>query len=226
MNTKLNRLFQVLLSISFALIIIVSASKFTLNFRSLYYYDIDYLKIESMSNLSINEIKKNYDYVIDYLNEDKNIEFKLPSLPSSKYGVVHFKEVKNIFDLLDKLLVICIIISVISIFLIEKNILILKHVSTALFAIPLIIMGAFLINFDASFTIFHKVFFRNDYWIFDPNYDPIINILPQEFFFHAVILILSIVILVSILLRIIYFKLNKKEAVSVEVSFQNKNLQL
>lgn len=226
MNTKLNKPFQILLSISFALTIVILASKFTLNFRSLYYYDIDYLNIEAMSNLSKDEIKKNYDYVIDYLNEDKDIKFQLPSLPSSKYGVVHFEEVKTIFMLLDKMLIICIIINVIGLFLNRKSLIILKHVSTALFAIPLIIMGAFLINFDASFTIFHKVFFRNDYWIFDPNYDPIITILPEEFFFHAALLILSIIIFVSVLLRIVYIKSSKKKTALLEFAAENKNLQL
>ena len=41
------------------------------------------------------------------------------------------------------------------------------------------------VNFEGSFVLFHKTMFNNDYWIFDPNLDPVINILPEEFFFHA-----------------------------------------
>ena len=38
------------------------------------------------------------------------------------------------------------------------------------------------INFDACFEIFHKIFFDNDLWIFDPAEDLIINVLVEELF--------------------------------------------
>ena len=37
------------------------------------------------------------------------------------------------------------------------------------------------INFEKSFVIFHKLLFSNDYWVFDPEKDPIILMLPEEF---------------------------------------------
>ena len=66
------------------------------------------------------------------------------------------------------------------------------------------------VNWDAAFTMFHEIMFRNDYWIFDPDIDPVINILPEDIFFHIGILILAIVFLTSILLQVSYRRLNKK----------------
>jgi len=46
------------------------------------------------------------------------------------------------------------------------------------------------IDFDRAFVIFHTLFFPGkDNWIFDWRMDPIILILPQEFFRNCAILI-------------------------------------
>jgi len=48
---------------------------------------------------------------------------------------------------------------------------------------------AFLIGFNSFFTLFHQVLFAGDNtWMFDPANDPVIWILPEEFFMHAFIL--------------------------------------
>ena len=85
----------------------------------------------------------------------------------------------------------------------------LKIASIALILLPILLAIPFAINFDATFNIFHKIFFNNDYWIFDPQLDPVINILPQEFFMHAAIGILTLLVIFSILLYVIYRALNK-----------------
>ena len=46
-----------------------------------------------------------------------------------------------------------------------------------------------LIGFNNFFTLFHQVLFVGDNtWLFDPAKDPVIWILPEEFFMHAFIL--------------------------------------
>jgi integral membrane protein (TIGR01906 family) len=55
---------------------------------------------------------------------------------------------------------------------------------------------------DRFFVVFHKIFFRNDYWIFDEASDPIIKVLPDEFFFHEAIFMLAIVLAIGAVLLI------------------------
>ena len=51
-------------------------------------------------------------------------------------------------------------------------------------------------DFDAMFVKFHQLFFPNkDNWIFDPRYDQIINILPEQFFINCAIVIAAIMFL-------------------------------
>jgi len=56
--------------------------------------------------------------------------------------------------------------------------------------LPLVLgVLAFLIGFNSFFTLFHQVLFAGDNtWMFDPAKDPVIWILPEEFFMHAFIL--------------------------------------
>ncbi|MFU0825445.1 MAG: TIGR01906 family membrane protein [Clostridium sp.] len=180
-------------------------------FRPLYYFDIEYLDIVEQSNFSRNEIVENYNYVIDYLMSPKELEFKLPSIPYSEYGQIHFKDVKNIFTTVDILLIVTGLFSAVGIYLNlrHKNLDFLKRTSTMLTILPITLLIAFMINFDTFFVIFHKIFFRNDYWIFDPNLDPIINILPQEFFYHAALLIVILIISSIIVLKLLYKKFSK-----------------
>lgn len=208
----MKKFLNVIFSICFSIFIITTAINFTVSFKQLYYYDIDKLNIPKLSNLSKEEIKLNYDYLIEY-NLSKNVdEFEMPTIKSSNQGKIHFEEVRDIFQNVNKISRICLIISLIGIIIGIKNkdIKILNYTSKALIIIPLVLAIPMIINFEDTFVIFHKLMFSNDYWIFDPRLDPVINILPEEFFFHAGIMILGIVLAVSIILYTIYKFISKK----------------
>jgi integral membrane protein (TIGR01906 family) len=196
------KILQILFSLIFSLFIIFAAVKATLMFKPLYYFDIQYLNIEAQSNFSKDEIVKNYDYVIDYLLNPEDQKFELPSIPYSKYGQIHFNDVKRIFNSIDILLIVTGIVSAIGLFLNlkNKNLFFLKQTASMLLLLPTVLLTAFMINFDTAFTVFHKIFFRNDYWEFDPDLDHIIRILPQEFFLHTALLILTLIVLSIVVL--------------------------
>ncbi|EGT4028882.1 TIGR01906 family membrane protein, partial [Clostridioides difficile] len=195
----MKKFLNVLFSICISIVIIVGVINFTVGFKQLYYFDIDYLNISELSGLSKDDIKLNYDYLIDY-NLNKNVsEFKLPTLKSSPQGKIHFEEVRNIFQNINKLAKLLLVVSLVGIILSvkNKNIKILKTTSITLIIMPLLLTVPILLNFEKSFIIFHKLLFRNDYWIFNPDLDPVINILPEEFFFHSGMMILILILLVS-----------------------------
>ncbi|HBG7896130.1 TPA: TIGR01906 family membrane protein [Clostridioides difficile] len=202
----MKKFLNVLFSVCISIVIIVGVINFTVGFKKLYYFDIDYLNISELSGLSKDDIKLNYDYLIDY-NLNKNVsEFNLPTLKSSPQGKIHFEEVRNIFQNINKLAKLLLIVSLVGIILSvkNKNIKILKTTSITLIMMPLLLTVPILLNFEKSFIIFHKLLFRNDYWIFNPNLDPVINILPEEFFFHLGMMILILILLSSILLFVMY----------------------
>ncbi len=207
-NTK-NFFVAFLLSI----FIITLAVKSILNFKYIYYFDIDHLKLSESVSIPNESIAKNYDILIDYLSPYNKNELFLPDFKMSPEGKIHFRDVKALFIRLNYLCWISGLFSVpCLIYLLKKKIyLSLKYTSYLLFFIPSILIIPFIINFQASFEVFHKIFFTNDYWIFDADKDPIINVLPEQFFFHCAIFILLFLVLSSAVSRILYNKLSFKQ---------------
>lgn len=196
----MKKIINVISSVIFSILIISATIKFTVGFKQLYYFDINYLNIPILSGLSKEEIKENYDYMIDYNLGKDNREFELPTIKSSKQGKIHFEEVRDIFQSMNKMFNILLLLSIIGVIIniLDKNIEILKMTSKTLILLPMILMLPIVINFSGSFVLFHKIMFDNDYWIFDPSLDPVINILPEEFFFHAGVMILILIIIASL----------------------------
>lgn len=208
MKKTLNLIF----SLAFSILIITAVIQFSVGFKQLYYFDIDYLDIPKISGYSKEEIKLNYDYLIDYNLSKDETNFEMPTIKSSKEGQIHFEEVRDIFQGINKIFKVCFIISVAFIFINikSKNIEFLNTTSKALISIPLILSLPIIINFEKSFVIFHKLMFSNDYWIFDPSLDPVITILPETFFFHAGLMIIILIFISSIISYSIYRLLKRK----------------
>ncbi|WP_343344906.1 TIGR01906 family membrane protein [Terrisporobacter petrolearius] len=208
----MKRLLNILISFSLAIFIISGSVILGLRCKSLYYYDVKKLNISEISGFTEEEIKQNYDYLIDY-NLNKNVEeFHLPTIKYSKEGKIHFEEVRNIFQIVKKVFYISGLISVLGIIISikNKNIKFLNTASIMTILLPIITAIPLMINFNYFFIKFHETVFSNDYWIFDPSIDPVINMLPQDVFFHIGIFILGIILTISILLQISYKVLNKR----------------
>jgi len=200
------KIIVIITSIIFAIFLISTTVKITLNFRPLYYFDIEYLKITEEVDMDKEEIKRNYDVLIDYLQPSYKGEREFPSLPMSEEGRIHFVDVKNIFIFFEYVMWITLFISFGGlIYLIIKNdYIVFKYTAIMLFAFPLILIIPFLINFNYVFTLFHKIAFTNDYWLFDPSTDPIILLLPERYFMHCALLMVVLVTIYSIILMLLY----------------------
>ncbi|MFD3158191.1 TIGR01906 family membrane protein [Haloimpatiens sp. FM7330] len=210
MNKFTNIVLNLIQTILLSLFIILSSIYITINFKQLYYYSIDHFNIEQFSNINKHEIKLNYDYTINYLTSNRNINFNLPTLPYSYVGKLHFEEVKALIITSKKILYITLFILILLNIFLKKhtNFLFLKLTYRSLILFCFLLFGSFLLNFDKSFTFFHNIFFNNDYWIFNEKTDPIINILPQEFFCICAFFILFLIILNCIVLMIIHKKIS------------------
>lgn len=210
----MKKYWNLIFSIIFSLFLILGAVRFTIGFKELYYFDIGYLGITSQIGLSEEEIKLNYDYIIDYNFSKEDSEFNMPTIKSSPEGKIHFEEVRDIFRNVNNFFILCMIFSIIGLVINikNKNFEFLKTTSMSIITIPLVLSLPLLIDFNKSFIIFHKLLFNNDYWIFDPNLDPVIKMLPEEFFFHSGIMILGLIILLSAISYGTYKILKKKYA--------------
>lgn len=198
----INLLFSLILS----LFVFLLSIKTALMFKPLYYFDMACLGISKNTPLAESQIKETYSYIVKYLSSYDSSPFNLAYLACSPEGRIHFEEVRSIFNAVTSLMILLIPLLMSCALFIwhEKDYRMLKYASIELLYLPLLLFMPFLINFDGSFTLFHKLMFSNDYWLFDPEKDPVINILPQEFFFHCVLLISCIMLVFSLSCFLLY----------------------
>lgn len=193
---------SVLLGVLLGLLGLIFASGFGLGFIALtgfpYSADIDALDIERASGYDRHTIVENYDAMMEYLSPFKNEPWDLPSLKYSESGRVHFEDCKLIFNALYIAAAVSLAAIILLLCLVKVKKLAYKTAGFVTAGLPIVVGGAMALNFDAFFTLFHKLFFRNDYWIFDPEVDEIIKILPAEFFLHCGILIIACILLMSV----------------------------
>lgn len=85
--------------------------------------------------------------------------------------------------------------------------------SAASLALVLLIgLSALLFPFDSISTVFHKIFFRNDYWLLDPRTSNLIKFFPQEALqIQAAFIILAIMIISAVQLFLTWKEQKKKK---------------
>jgi len=169
-----------------------------------YYKEDEYVKFE---NLSSDEIKDAYDEVLDYLTIPGN-EFGTGKLPYREWTESHFADCKALFDLNAGAFIISAFGVAVLLILNRRRVFELwkpfkMSITFCSGAYTLagfaIIGGLAALDFDKAFTIFHAIFFPGkENWIFNPLYDRVILIMPQDFFMNCAILILVSIILLCL----------------------------
>lgn len=206
-SMKRFKITDLFIGIIFTLLFISLAVVVTINFRPLYYMDIDVLHIQEDSGLVRSDIVNNYNTLIDYCSPFFTGALEFPTLAASANGLTHFEEVKNIFVSFYYIGAITMVLGIIIIIQKAKNkdysYLLVSGISAIV--LPTILGIIFFLDFDRAFIAFHEMFFKNNYWIFDPSTDPVIYILPETFFLHCALLIVFLVLLLSIIFIMFYF---------------------
>ena len=203
---------DIILSIVLMIFIISFAIVFTVFFKQLYYFDINYLNIDKISGLPVETIKDNYDILINYQSIFYQGNLNLPDFAMSVAGRIHFQEVKTIFEVIQVSMLISGIISIILLIkrFKEKEYRFLKLTGLITIIVPAMLGFVVALDFESAFITFHQIVFRNNYWVFDYRSDPVINILPETFFMHCFIMIVIIVITLAGLCLFYYYHKQKQ----------------
>ena len=166
----------------------------------IYDIDLEALDIPETSGYSKDVCLENYDWVMDYLSPFNDEEFHLPSMEYSQVGSIHFQDCRVLFFNIYLVGAVCFIILALMLFFIKKDKFVYRLSGVLTLGLPMAVGLAMAINFDWAFTLFHKVLFNDQSWIFDPRYDPIISILPAEFFMHCGLFIAFVVVVGAVCL--------------------------
>ena len=189
--------FSILIAILLALFAISASIAVPICVRPFYYAHIEGLHMPETTGWTHEQIKEAFDDVMDFLL--KGTEFRTGDLAWSESGKSHFADCKFLFHL-DLRIFALSGIALLVILLLCKN----KKTQPARLAgrgpsfwaaIGMIALfggfGAFMASdFDRAFTVFHKIFFPGKTnWVFNPNTDQIIRVMPETFFRNCAILI-------------------------------------
>ena len=168
--------------------------------RPFYYAHIGPMGLTEYVGLTAEEIRQAFDQVMDFclgLRPD----FAAGVLPFSQEGASHFADVRVLF-LLDIRLLAVSLAALLALYLLRRR----KGMALCRFGgrgpgfwaacglggLFVIVGGLAALDFDRAFTVFHTIFFPGkDNWLFDPMTDPVILILPEEFFRSCALLILA-----------------------------------
>ena len=203
-----------LLALIGSIMIFCAAVVIVLNLRQIYYFDVKILDLKEEVGLDDWIIQRNYDTLIDYNLVTKQIpELRFPSFPMSEEGRIHFSEVKRIFFLIQYMGGASLVLFLLGFLrkLYRRDYGCLKLMSMLTLALPFALGMAAVLDWQQFFLRFHELLFKNDYWIFDPVTDPVIKILPDEFFFHCAAVVLVFIVLGSLLSGMLYRVLTMKQ---------------
>lgn len=202
------RIADALLGLTITVTVVCMAVSITVMFKPLYYFDIGHLNIAEKSGYTQEQCVRNYDILIDYnlIGGPDKLEFA--DMGMSEQGRIHFEEVKAIFTAAQWIGAAG-TAAVILLLCRRRDPHWLKASVMSASAICAAVLTAIIVDWRRTFAAMHEIFFRNDYWIFNPDTDPIIRLLPNMFFMHCGIMIIGIVLLINIIFWIIYRKRTK-----------------
>ncbi|MEI3219727.1 MAG: TIGR01906 family membrane protein [Lachnoclostridium sp.] len=132
---------------------------------------------------------------------------------------LHMADVKNLFLGGLKLRWILLAAAVVLVFILLIRKVKLREILSGAYFRALAICGSLTVilgilfssDFNTYFTIFHEIFFTNDLWLFDPETDYMIRMLPEGFFYDMVMRIGLCFIIGLVLLTLLFWMLRRKK---------------
>ncbi len=181
--------------LSIFVFIITLAITLTIWAVPLFQFSLQHLDIPQKVGMSYDKIMENYFVLLEYLHLPWVDILVMPDFPVSASGAFHFYEVKLLFYLNYGLLFLSAVGTFFYIRALNQAKAYWKLVQPFKIAIfvPFILLLILAMDFDWMFVMFHEIIFNNDAWIFNATTDPIITVLPQEFFMYCFILAFTLI---------------------------------
>ena len=161
----------------------------------LYQFSLNHLNVPERVGMTYDQIMENYYVLMEYLHLPWVDTLLMPDFPVSASGAFHFYEVKLLFYLNFGLLGLSLVNTFFYWRKLKKEVGFWKLIDPFKVAIfvPFVLLLILALDFDWMFVMFHEIVFNNDAWIFNAATDPIITVLPQEFFMYCFVLAFTLI---------------------------------
>lgn len=225
----IEKILAVLAALSLITVLLISAAEAAIyvNFN---YYQKEYEKYEVLDELqmSMDDVMDVTHKMMSYLRgglEELSVITEIDGRRQDFFNEqdrFHMEEVRNIFCKaleIRKIAIVLLIGSMVTLFIakadwkryVSASYMWITGILTAIAGVLAILMMR---NFNQCFVIFHEIFFDNDLWMFDPETDYMIRMLPEGLFadFAARIgLFAGGVLLIFLIIAIILYRMAKKK---------------
>ena len=203
---------DLIIGIVFSIFFISVGFVLSLNFKNLYYNDVEILNIEKAASLDNEVIKENYDALVSYMQPTSKGELTLPNFTLSEKATKHFLEVKNLYRIIYLLAafsgIVCLVIIILKARSNDHHFLLISSIVATL--IPLVVLGNLLFSFETFYAKVYSIIFNNGNWYLSPKTDPIANILPDRYFQHSSIAIFSFAFICGLCMFIVWRGLKQR----------------
>lgn len=203
---KGSKLLSALTSLLLAVALVTGAVAVPILWRGFYYGQIEALALPAQTGFSPEIIRGAFDGVMDYLVKDT--PFGTGALRWSEEGMAHFADCKVLFCLDFMALGVSVLLLLFIVLLCRRKKIRLGRPCLWAFVGLLAVLCALsvwaYVDFEGLFTAFHHLCFPGKTnWLFDPQMDQIILILPEAFWARAAALIAGLALGCGLLLSLL-----------------------
>lgn len=214
------------MAISLILIMLISSIQYHCFDKSLYHNEYKRLHTSQTLGMTETDLFLATDTLLDYLEKDIDtidVDVTIKGVTTKAFNSkesAHMKDVQNLYQfalMLRRIAVVFLMLGFVYLFIYNRKdlwtIFSIHFMKTAvIFAVVVFILAGWAyIDFDAFWTVFHRLSFRNDLWLLDPNTDLMINLFPASFFSHLVFKIIQTFFLCFfVVFALCYYYLHRK----------------
>ena len=221
MNKKISTSFKIFSSILWVPVTLCISLEIITFSDWVYEYNWTRNQISQNTGLKIDQLNEVSDQIKGYFKDDQEkLEILLQQPGRQVFSLFNQKEIDHMIDVKNLIQATLLFERIGLVLLLVFFIFFLFREGSKIFYenFKRIILGSFLIwsillfliifgmiiDFNYTFTLFHKIMFTNDLWILDPNSDFLIMIFPQRFFLEISAAIIILFLLINL---IIYFSI-------------------
>ena len=222
MNKKISTSFKIFSSILWVPVTLCISLEIITFSDWVYEYNWTRNQISQNTGLKIDQLNEVSDQIKGYFKDDQEkLEILLQQPGRQVFSLFNQKEIDHMIDVKNLIqatllferigLVLLLVFFIFFLFREGSNIFYenFKRIILGSFLIWsillfLIIFGM-IVDFNYTFTLFHKIMFTNDLWILGPNNDFLIMIFPQRFFLEISAAIIILFLLINLIIYFLIF---------------------
>lgn len=203
---KLNAIAAYAIAISAVLIMLITSIDYNCFDKGFYAKEYKDLNTAQSLGMTEKDLNKATYTLLDYLKNERDdiqVEISLKGTKTEAFNekeASHMVDVRNLYHfalILRKGCIVALLVSLVYLIFQYRGG-IYTHLSIAYMKTAILFFVFFALvgfwayaDFDAFWTAFHRLAFRNDFWLLDPSTDLMINLFPSDFFFKLVFKIIT-----------------------------------